>query len=345
MSSTVEMVSHGLMARLVALMAARSSVEHMVPSDKDAASQSLLLALAGFDRLHDIARRPVRIAILGESNAGKTTLANRLIGSEVLPTSVVSNTPYDVWVRHAATPSVHASDAEGTRFDCSHDASSRPEDIRGLEIGLPFAVLRDIEIIDTCARRLAEGGNRPAMLPKADVLVWCTNAARAWGASERAARNSCPPLPPARAILVATHADTLRGPEARDAVRARLKQEAGKWFATVLFTGCAGTTAGSGGSLYSDVADGAEAASEDGFETVVLRTANQFRTRRERTLSRLAGRLARLSLDVSRSLPQGAETARLRSALEALLPAAQLAVTPPPLHRPQSPPQSAVRMD
>lgn len=314
MSSTVELVSHGLLARVDVVATATAAM----PPELLGGEAPLALALSGFESVREIARRPVRIAILGECNSGKTTLANRLIGSDVLPTSVVSNTPYDVWVRHDLTPSVHASGADGARFDCTRDASMRPDHIRGLEIGLPFQVLRDIEIIDTCARRLVEGeSSAPSTLPKADVLVWCTNAARAWGASERAARTACPPMPRARAVLVATHADTLRGQDARRAVLERLRQEAGRWFGTVLFTGL-GDSEAEGQGVSDDAASGEDARLD--FETLILRTANQYRTRRERTLTRLAGRLARLALEAIETKPATTAINDLRSALEPLAP-------------------------
>src|SRR5262249_1666529 len=41
-----------------------------------------------------ILRRPLRVGILGESNAGKSTLANLILGNAVIPTLQLANTRF-----------------------------------------------------------------------------------------------------------------------------------------------------------------------------------------------------------------------------------------------------------
>ena len=49
-------------------------------------------------------RRP-RIALMGEFSAGKSTLANLMVGSDPVPMQVVATQLPPVWIMHAARPS------------------------------------------------------------------------------------------------------------------------------------------------------------------------------------------------------------------------------------------------
>ena len=48
---------------------------------------------------------PVRIAVIGEFNSGKTSLVNSLLGASLLPTSFTTHTAYPTLVRFAVKPS------------------------------------------------------------------------------------------------------------------------------------------------------------------------------------------------------------------------------------------------
>jgi len=50
--------------------------------------------------------RPARVAILGETNAGKSCLANALIGDETMPTLATANTRLPTLLRYARTPTI-----------------------------------------------------------------------------------------------------------------------------------------------------------------------------------------------------------------------------------------------
>ena len=54
--------------------------------------EALNVCIAGLARVEGALRRPLRIVVLGESNSGKTSVTDLLIGQGLLPTSVVSNT-------------------------------------------------------------------------------------------------------------------------------------------------------------------------------------------------------------------------------------------------------------
>lgn len=242
--------------------------------------ETIAAAVNAFERLSQQLQAPVRIAFLGESNAGKTTLANRMIGAAVLPTSVVANTPYPVHVSYGPIPSVLARLDDGSVTACAGPAASDIDSTRidELQILLPLPQLKEIEIKDTAASHIER---RDALTRDfADVWVWCTNASRAWAASEARARRNLPPIARQRSVLVATHADTLSCAEAGEAVRRRLEQEAAPHFGTICFSG------------QSD----ADKYSQDmSFERSMFQLIRSYRLRRANTVARLASRLARLT--------------------------------------------------
>ena len=50
------------------------------------------ICMAGLARMEQVLARPPRVAIIGEVNAGKTSVAELLLGAGILPSSVVANT-------------------------------------------------------------------------------------------------------------------------------------------------------------------------------------------------------------------------------------------------------------
>jgi GTPase SAR1 family protein len=71
-----------------------------------------LRALRGIER-H--LARPVRIAVLGEENSGKSLFLNYLLRHQILPTSSFSPDDTEILVRYAAEPSVYVVNKDGHR--------------------------------------------------------------------------------------------------------------------------------------------------------------------------------------------------------------------------------------
>lgn len=278
-------------------------------------------AAARFRYLSDVLEQPTRIAILGEPNAGKTTLANRLIGQRILPTSVVATAPYDVRVRHGEKQTVTVLMRDGTARSIKTDAlpTLPPDDVKTVEITLPNERLRGIEILDFAAQQ--SRANTPGWTKQpgtthqaADLWIWCTNAARAWGESERVARTSATAMSRPRAILAATHADTLMSAAAEALVRARLERETAHLFDTVLFT------------------SPADPPLDAGFETHIADRIDRLRARRTKTTARLSRRLAQLTLQAVPAVhSQDSDAKQPPATFNAVLRQALLAVTKAPL--------------
>lgn len=191
-------------------------------------------ASKALDRLKRSAARPACIVLLGEGNAGKTTLANKLIGNGLLPTSVIANTRYPMLLRHAAQAGVTAVTASCERVRLEGDGAAWPASIVMLEIGLPDERLAGFEVLDTPAH-VAIGsvwelpGLSPLLLP-----VWCTTASQAWKESERRAWMEIDRRRRRHGVLAVTRLDRIGDTQLRDRLMQRLRDEAGPHFGAIL---------------------------------------------------------------------------------------------------------------
>ena len=193
------------------------------------------IPLAGADE----ALRMPRIALMGEFSAGKSTVVNALLGSEVVPTAATATHLPAVWFAFG--------DATGD-FAITQDRTARaladPDlgrtDLRqfaALKLVRPVETLEQFEIIDTpgISDPTLSGDALSLAVELADAVIWCTPANQAWRQSEIARWRKLPTRLKARSLLLVTRADTLGSDRNRDKVRARLEQEAGAEFSKILF--------------------------------------------------------------------------------------------------------------
>ena len=142
--------------------------------------------------------RPVRLAIVGEFNAGKSTFINALIGADVAPTGVLPTTATLHHLRWAPDPIARIYFPQG------HDPPERivplgevrttlqalgATPVRRVELLMPLPFLVRVEILDT------PGFNAPdaehavvarGAFEEADAAIWLLDATQAMKASERA---------------------------------------------------------------------------------------------------------------------------------------------------------------
>jgi GTP-binding protein EngB required for normal cell division len=156
--------------------------------------------LAAAARAGDLAAersRPVRLAVVGEFNAGKSTFINALIGADVAPTGVLPTTATLHHLRWAPDPFAKILFVDGVepreRIVPLGDLRAalrgiEPATVRRVELRLPLASLVSVEILDT------PGFNAPdprhadvarSALEEADVAVWLLDATQAMKQSER----------------------------------------------------------------------------------------------------------------------------------------------------------------
>jgi GTP-binding protein EngB required for normal cell division len=150
--------------------------------------------------------RPVRLAIVGEFNAGKSTFVNALLGMDVAPTGILPTTAVAHLLRFGPDPIARA------RLRGGGARTVPPERLRALleelgdavaevEVEVPFPYLRRVEIVDTpgfnapdpehakiAMATLTEGtGGREGTAPSlgVDVALWLFDANQPLKTSER----------------------------------------------------------------------------------------------------------------------------------------------------------------
>jgi hypothetical protein len=178
-----------------------------------------------------------RIALMGEFSAGKSTLANMMIGKDPLPVQVVATQLPPVWISYGDRPSVIV-DLEGEESACDLEnlLEIDPEEVAFIRIFCEQEILKRCEIIDM------PGISDPNMasvvweriMPFADGVLWCSPATQAWRQSEAAVWEEIEERVRAHSLLVLTRGDMLLCERDRSKVMKRVRAEAGASFADVL---------------------------------------------------------------------------------------------------------------
>lgn len=209
-------------------------------------------------------RRP-RIALMGEFSAGKSTLANLMIGTSPLPVQVVATQLPPVWIRYGNQPPVIV-DMQGTETPCDFAALQGvdPQDIAFIRFHCEQEVLTKCDIIDMPG---ISDPNMPSVvweriMPFADGVLWCSPSTQAWRQSEAAVWDSMEERVRQNSILMLTRGDMLLTDMDKSKVMKRVKSEAGDLFADVLMISL---------SLARDAGDDEEMWTRSGADEFVAR--------------------------------------------------------------------------
>ncbi|MCC1493800.1 dynamin family protein [Cognatishimia sp. F0-27] len=181
-------------------------------------------------------RRP-RIALMGEFSAGKSTLANLLLGQSVSPVKVTATQLPPVWYQHGpeAVCRIDNSGAEIPIASQDLDTVSHRE-TQAVRICLNAEVLEFCDVIDMPG---TSDPNMPSeiwerMLTRVDGVIWCTPSTQAWRQSEAALWQCLPARFHNRSLLLITRMDKLLSESDRKRVVARVTREADGLFDKVL---------------------------------------------------------------------------------------------------------------
>jgi hypothetical protein len=242
--------------------------------------------------------RPLRVAICGEVNAGKSSLANLLAGIESLPTAVISNTRIATLLYYAAEPEIWIVDKSGHRERLRADRRLAQQSFFRVEVGLPSPRLRAMQLLDLpgLADPTLATPEMDLAAHHVDAAIWCTVCTQAWKESERSAWSMLPARLNTRGLLVSTHRDLLHGPGDRQKLLARLRHEVGTSFASIILLSTLDALSVMGkdhkglpGAAW--IASGAEA-----LETALAAMLAGLREQRAAAALRVTGRIAQRAL-------------------------------------------------
>src|SRR5262249_51027772 len=188
-------------------------------------------AIRALSRIELRLARPLRIAIIGEFNSGKSSLANLLARIESLPTAVVSSTRIPTLLYHAQEPQICALHVDGRREWLRNKRATEGQTYFRVEVGLPSPQLRAVQILDLpgLANPPFDWSLEDLSLHGVDAVLWCTLSTQAWKESERAAWDRLPLRLRRRGLLVITHRDALADANDREKLLNRVRRDAGSF--------------------------------------------------------------------------------------------------------------------
>ena len=177
------------------------------------------------------------LALMGEFSAGKSTLANLLIGSDPLPVQVVATQLPPVCISYGSAPA-YAVDLEGneTPVDVNDLSGIDLDTVSYLQIYCEEDILLQCDLLDmpgiSDPNMSSEVWER--LIDRADGVLWCSHATQAWRQSEAAVWSDMPSELYSRSLLLLTRIDKLTTQSDKDRVLKRVTKETEGLFADVL---------------------------------------------------------------------------------------------------------------
>lgn len=190
-------------------------------------------------RLQQVMARAPRICVMGEFNAGKSTVINLLAGIPVVPTSITPNTRMPIRLFYSLKPELSMELADQTRIavPATSDNLIGRKDAVMLHVGLPVGSLKGYDLIDTPGLQSGEDAICQRVFSTcrhAHLAIWCTTATQAWKATEAAAWKRIPVRMKANSILAVTFKDMVGSSRDQGRLWDRIRAQAAPHFSEVV---------------------------------------------------------------------------------------------------------------
>ncbi|MEM9029141.1 MAG: GTPase [Pseudomonadota bacterium] len=188
------------------------------------------------DRLASRLQRTLRVGIAGEFNTGKSSLCNRLIGLEGLPTAAIANTNSATRIYYSDDIELLVVGRDGSRRPWSGEDGIGDKGLLRIDVGFPAPRLRKVEFLDLpgLADPRFPRSLDDILIHHVDAVLWCTASMQAWKESERSAWWDMPERLRDNSILALTHRDLIQQAADETALIERLKLELSSDFAAIV---------------------------------------------------------------------------------------------------------------
>lgn len=188
------------------------------------------------ERLMKLVEQPPCVVLLGDTNSGKTTVANKLLDGGILPTGVIPNTRHPMLLRHATSISLRGYTTKGKCIAIANETDVKDHSIALLEISMPNPRLMDFEVLDTPAGFGFDMIDDVIEMSSVRIPIWCTSATQAWKESERQAWLGHSTSLRRHGVLALTRLDCIQNEKQRQKLITRLRAEAGPLFSQIMAT-------------------------------------------------------------------------------------------------------------
>lgn len=136
--------------------------------------------------------QPLSIALVGEFNAGKSTLLNAIIGEEVAPVGILPTTAHTCFVRYGPRKSAQIVYRDGRKKEVSLDEAKQQmktdaAEVDHLQVFYPHPDLRLVEFWDTPGFNALEDAHEETAtraLQEAEGILWVLDANQALSQTE-----------------------------------------------------------------------------------------------------------------------------------------------------------------
>ncbi|WP_068114862.1 dynamin family protein [Tropicimonas marinistellae] len=179
--------------------------------------------------------RPV-VALMGEFSAGKSTLANLLIGEGVSPVRVTATQLPPIWYSHGDGHALSVDhDGNATELDLGALDGVSVDETAYIKVFLEVDVLELMDIIDMPGISDPNLSSKTweQIIPHADSVIWCSHATQAWRQSEAATWSEMPVILQQNSLLLLTRFDKILTETDRSRVLSRVESETDGLFAGV----------------------------------------------------------------------------------------------------------------